>query len=145
MMRRRRPCRICRKWFQVHPRVGSRQRVCSSAACQRERHRRACVAWHRRNPGYDREGRLQRKLRPAPPPKPCLGPPLASPIGQLDWDEARDVVGLEVAVVIEASAKVLYRWARDAVIAQLPVREALTPQHPPQPARDEIAREPRPP
>ena len=144
-MRRRRPCRICRKWFQVHPRVGSRQRVCSSAACQRERHRRACVAWHRRNPDYDREGRLQRKLRCDPPPKPDLLPLLVSPMRQLDWGVARDVVGLEVAVVIEESAKVLCNWARDAVIAQSLVREAITAQHSPRPARDEMASKPRPP
>ena len=64
---------------------------------------------------------------------------------QLDWDVARDVVGLEVAVVIEESAKVLCNWTRDAVIAQLPVRESITAQHPPHPARDEMASEPRPP
>jgi hypothetical protein len=28
---------------------------------------------------------------------------------ELDWSVARDVVGLEVAVVVEESAKVLYR------------------------------------
>lgn len=144
-MRCRRPCRICRKWFQVHPRVGTRQRVCSSAACQRERHRRACVTWHQRNPGYDREGRLQQKLRCDPPPKPAFSPFLTSPIRQLNWGVARDVVGLEVAVVIEESAKVLCEWTRDAVTAQLTVHEAITAKHPPHQARDEMASEPRPP
>ena len=144
-MRRRRPCRICRKWFQADPRVGSRQRACSSAACQRERHRRACVDWHRRNPGYDCESRLQRRLRRDPPPRPALLPLLASPMRQLDWGVVRDAVGLEVAVVIEESAKVLCDWTRDAVISQPPLNESVTAKHPPNPARDEMASKPRPP
>ena len=35
-MLRKRPCRICRRWFQPHARAGERQRVCSEAACQRD-------------------------------------------------------------------------------------------------------------
>lgn len=142
-MRRTRPCRICGKWFRVHPRVGIRQHVCSAVACQRERHRRACLAWHRRNPGYDREGRLQRRLRRPPPSRATPSSSRISPMRQLDWLVARDVVGLEVAVVVEESAKVLCDWARDAVIAQLIVDEQITARHLPDRARDEIAKGPR--
>ena len=59
---RKRPCKICRKWFLPNPRAGDRQRTCSEPACQRERHRRACSDWHRRNPDYDRESRLRARL-----------------------------------------------------------------------------------
>jgi hypothetical protein len=41
-MRRKRPCRICRRWFVPHPGAGDRQHVCSAVDCQRERHWRAC-------------------------------------------------------------------------------------------------------
>ena len=34
------------------------------------------------------------------------------------WDAARDAVGVEVAVFVEESQKVLVDWARDAVLAQ---------------------------
>lgn len=142
-MRRTRPCRICGKWFRVHPRVGLRQRVCSATACQRERHRRACWAWHRRNPDYDRETRLQRKLHRPPPSRATPSSLMVSPMRELDWSVARDVVGLEVAVVVEESAKVLCHWARDAVIAQLAADEQITARHLPGPARDEIAKGPR--
>lgn len=145
-MRRTRPCRICGQWFRVHPRVGLRQRVCGAAACQRERHRRACLAWRRRNPDYDREARLQRKLHrrflsQTTPPSAWM----LSPMRQLDWSVARDVVGLEVAVVVEESAKVLCHWARDAVIAQRAAGERITARHLSGPARDEIAKRPHPP
>jgi hypothetical protein len=39
------------------------------------------------------------------------------PLRQLDWERARDAVGLQVAVIIEESAQVLVDWARDAVRA----------------------------
>ena len=114
-MRRKRPCRICRRWFLPHPRAGKRQRVCDQPECQRERHRRACVAWHEENPNYDREDRLRRRLAADG------GAPAAAqsdPMTGVDWEAARDVVGLEAAVLIEESGKVLVNWARDAVVGQ---------------------------
>lgn len=40
------------------------------------------------------------------------------PLAGVDWEAARDVVGLEAAVLIEESGKVLVNWARDAVVGQ---------------------------
>ncbi|MCA9637638.1 MAG: hypothetical protein KC420_16545, partial [Myxococcales bacterium] len=59
-MHRRRPCRICRRWFDPHPRAGS------APECQRERHRRSCAELRRKKPDAGRERRLRRRLR-APP------------------------------------------------------------------------------
>jgi hypothetical protein len=124
-MARKRPCRVCRRWFWPHPRAGDRQRTCSQSDCQRERHRRACAAWRRRHPDYDREDRLRRRLlvsaRPAAP----------DPMRRVDWLAARDAVGLEVAVVIEEAGQVLHRWARDAVGAQAPILQSIRPEVPP--------------
>lgn len=63
MTRRKRPCRICRRWFDPHPRVGDRQRVCSKPECQRERHRRWCEDSRRKSPDAGREERLRGLLR----------------------------------------------------------------------------------
>lgn len=119
-MAQTRPCRICRRWFRPHPRAGDRQRVCSDPACQAERHRRACRGWHDRNPDYDREDRLRRRLR-------------ASQLrgAEIDWSAARDAVGLEVVVVIEEASQDLRSWARDAVMAHPSGKGSLTAQHPP--------------
>lgn len=116
-MTRKRPCRICRKWFLPHPQAGDREHVCSAASCQTERHRRACASWRRRHPEYDREDRLRRRLLRAAesPPVPLAGDPLRG----LDWQAARDAVGLQVAVTIEETAKVLHLWTRDAVRSQV--------------------------
>ena len=113
-MAKKRPCRICRKWFEPHARAGERQRVCSAEVCQRERHRQACATWHESNPDYDRAERLRRKVVPEVP----LPSPLADPLPRVDWDAARDAVGFEVAVFVEESQRVVVDWARDAVLAQ---------------------------
>ena len=98
-----------------HPRSGARQRVCSAARCQRERHRRACAEWHARNPDYDREERLRHKLVKAEAPAAAVADPVAV---RIDGVAARDAVGLEVLVFVEETAKVVVDWARDAVLAQ---------------------------
>ena len=114
-MARKRPCRVCRKWFAPHPRAGARQRTCGSDECQRERHRRACAEWHGRHSDYDREGRLRARVRIEAP----SGEPLTrDPLVEVAWDVARDAVGMETAVIVEETGKVLALWARDAVRAQ---------------------------
>lgn len=118
-MARSRPCRICRRWFLPHPRVGDRQLVCSKVECQRERHRRACSEWHAENPDYDREERLRKKVRRSPEGPPAG--PMADPLHEVDWEAARDAVGIETSVIIEETEKVLVSWARDAIRAQVPV------------------------
>ena len=124
-MARKRPCRICRRWFRPHPRAGDRQRICSSPDCQRERHRRACATWRRQHPDYDREDRLRRRLQV--PEKATA----AAPLRGIDWSAARDAVGLQVAVVIEETGQVLQHWARDAVSAQGTDRQGDRLQVPP--------------
>lgn len=134
-MGKKRPCKICRRWFLPHPRAGNRQRVCSAAACQRERHRRSCAAWHTQNPGYDREERLRRKLTREPAPAPAPADPI--PV-RIDRSAARDVVDVEVVVFVEEMAKVVVDWARDAVMAQASGIKEKSGRHGPPRARDEI-------
>jgi len=114
-MGRNRPCRVCRKWFAPHPRAGARQRTCGRDACQRERHRRACAQWHERHPDYDREGRLREGVRVEAGPGEALA---RDPLAEVAWEAARDAVGMETAVIVEETGKVLALWTRDAVRAQ---------------------------
>jgi hypothetical protein len=107
----KRPCRICRRWFLPNPRAGPRQRTCGSPDCQRERHRRNCSSWHQRNPDYDRETRLRIRLAADRPKSPDAD--------LLSWPSARDVVGLEVLLVLEETRRLLVDPARDAVGRQV--------------------------
>ena len=117
-MASKRPCIICRSWFRPHPRAGRRQRACNSAACQRERHRRACAAWHERHPDYDREERLRRRLVPAEAAPSRETARQVDPLEAVDWRAARQVVGLETSLLVEQSGQLLVSWARDAVRRQ---------------------------
>lgn len=135
-MARKRPCRVCGKWFEPHPRAGKRQRACGRDECGRERHRRACAAWHARHPDYDRERRLRERVHV----ERAGGAPLErDPLAEIAWDSARDAVGLEVAVIVEETGKVLALWARDAVHAQATEITRKLAKVLPRPARDEIA------
>ena len=109
-MARKRPCGVCRKWFVPNPRAGSRQRVCGEPSCQTERHRRACERWRGRNPDYDREDRLRRRLVREEEPK-AASALEADPLRRIDWGAARDAVGLQVAVTIEEAGRVIHGWA----------------------------------
>lgn len=77
-----RPCRVCRKWFRPDAKVGDRQRVCGSPACQRELHRRNCVGWHRRNPGLEKETRFEERLVELDP---AAQERLADPLEAINW------------------------------------------------------------
>jgi len=136
--KRKRPCRICGHWFQPHPRVGARQRVCDNPACQRERHRRSCVDWHARHPDWDRENRLRDRLRRSDAEVAADPGVSVDPLRSLVLGVARDAVGMEVHVVTEEIAKVVIGWARDAVVPypagiKSEIRKVLPPG-----VRDEI-------
>jgi len=114
-MARKRPCRICRKWFYPSPQAGDRQKVCPNPTCQRERHRKARKKWHQDNPDYDRERRLSERLRRDDVPEPTRQ---ADPLQQICWKTVRDAVSLQVAVIIQKMAQLLLDFMRDAAHRQ---------------------------
>ena len=60
-IRGKRPCSICRKWFQPIPQQIKRQKTCSPA-CQNELHRRQCEEWNRKNKAYFKNNYLDDQL-----------------------------------------------------------------------------------
>jgi hypothetical protein len=116
-MVRKRPCRICGEFFHPDPRVGKVQRVCSKEACQRERHRRACSAWRRKNPDYDQDRRLRARLQVIDE-KAAVKRFESERLRSLSWDVARDAIGLKPCVIIDETSKVLFRSPRDAIQRQ---------------------------
>lgn len=59
---RKRPCRICRRWFLPNPRLKDRQMTCGQVQCQRQWHRRKCAEWNRKNSDYFKADYLQKKI-----------------------------------------------------------------------------------
>lgn len=60
-IRRKRPCCICRRWFQPIAQQKGRQRACSPK-CQRELHRRQCEKWNKKNKAYFKSNYLADKI-----------------------------------------------------------------------------------
>lgn len=126
----KRPCSICRRWFMPHPRAGKRQKVCGRDECQRERHRRACKAWHERERDAVREERLEKKLKEAGG---------GGEVGAVVSSEAaRDAVPLEVRVFIGVIAGLLRLSMRDAVEREVAKITLESGRHPLRTRRDGI-------
>ena len=60
--RGKRPCSICRKWFQPDVRQKGRQKTCGKPACQLELHRRGCQQFNKKNKEYCKNNYLGKKL-----------------------------------------------------------------------------------
>src|SRR5690242_6255940 len=117
---KKRPCSICRRWFQPDVRVGDRQRACGTEECQRARHREADRAWHARHRDYDRGRRWQMAVDAAKagaPPSPPDRPP---PLPGVPWDVAQDAMRPEAVVIVAGVARVLATHAQDERRKQVP-------------------------
>lgn len=135
-MNKKRPCRICKKWFYPNRRVGDRQKVCSDPKCQRERQRRNCKNWRHRNPNYDREDRVRKKL---------ICPSEAADAGKedqknrrLDETAAQKLVGLEVFVFVDEYVRLLLARVQEEIRRQLPVDIKKISRHLAEVSREEI-------
>ncbi len=116
----KKPCRICRKWFEPHPRAGSRQTVCSAPDCQRSRNRRACARWRRAHPDYDRDRRLRDRIGKDD------APAEARPTTKVVWPAVQHAVGLDVGVVLEESLRHIEEWVQHAVALKLLVDPGIS-------------------
>ena len=63
----KRPCSICRKWFQPDVRQKDRQKTCGCSKCQKELHRRNCRNWNRRNKEESANSYLEKRLEQVEP------------------------------------------------------------------------------
>jgi len=112
---RKRPCRICRRWFRPDNRVGDRQSACGSADCQKARRQKTQASWRARNPGYATAHRIvQRNQDEAC--EPLRTPP---PLNQLPWDLAKDQFGGQGADFIGVMGTLILRVAKDQFQAYL--------------------------
>jgi hypothetical protein len=104
---RKRPCKICRRWFLPDPRQEERHKTCGRPECQRELHRRQCQKWNWKNTAYFKGIYLAEKLeRTKDPPNPAEKKP--TPIvakSRIDLGLPRDVlvdhVGSERLVILD--------------------------------------------
>lgn len=128
---RKKPCRICRRWFRPDNRVGDRQHACGSPDCQQARRQQTQASWRARNRGYATAHRIsQRNLDEDA--EPVRTPP---PLNRLPWDLAKDQFGGQGADFIGVMGTLLVRVAKDQFRTYLADSKRLSGTLPPTPEK----------
>lgn len=132
---KKRPCRICRKWFMPDPRVGERQKTCGAAECMRNWHTKKCAEWNKKNrSSYFQTNYLSSKLAffavdgrkdpkgpaTATTPSPHLPVIRTGKFPQLPRSLIQEVIGGQHLVIIEYITRLLFRSVQE-VIKQQPL------------------------
>ena len=113
---RKRPCRICRRWFRPDNRVGDRQRACGKADCQKARRQKTQASWRARNAGYATAHRITQRNQDSSAEALRTPPPL----NRLPWDLAKDQFGGQGSDFIGVMGALIVRLAKDQFKAYLP-------------------------
>jgi hypothetical protein len=105
---RKRPCRVCKRWFIPHSRLKDRQKTCGDAPCQREWHRRKCEQWNHNNVDYFKDNYLDKKLAVTGTPRSRLktGLPLCY---------VQQLIGTPELIIIEYLSQLLLRRCRHLI------------------------------
>ena len=120
---KKRPCRICKKWFAPHPRLGDRQKTCGSKECQKKWHAKKCAQWNRQHRATFQATYLSKKLQAVqdqevanikPPPqlqKSTIFPKLPQEVIQ-------EVISIQQLVIAEYLSQVLLRSVQEVIRVQ---------------------------
>ena len=122
---KKRPCRVCGRWFSPNPRLGGRQKTCGADECQQRWHAKKCAEWNRKNRSYFKEIYLRRRLEscagytPVSTSRTVVGssPPSVFPL-DLPREVIQEVMGGQHAVIIEYILRLLKREVQEVINAQ---------------------------
>jgi hypothetical protein len=138
MLCRKRPCRVCRRWFMPNAKLKERQMTCGDAECQRQWHRRACRAWNKNNAEYFRANYLQKKLDTASESakaskSTCAESDSALPTKRpmslaLPLEVVQEVISIQQVVIIEYFGQLLVRRFQEALRRKLIVNTSKASQ-----------------
>ena len=129
---RKRPCRVCRRWFCPDARLGDRQKTCGSPECQRKWHRRGCAAWNRKNRDYYRSLYLDKKLESAgrldssssgfQAKEAVNSPGAAGPVLKLPLPAVQEVISIQQVVFIEYLIRLSFKGFKESIKRQVIVK-----------------------
>lgn len=118
---RKRPCRICGKWFMPNPRLGERQKTCGADACKRQWHTEKCAEWNRKNRDYFKDIYLRNRLEVVSPDGALSSPSPAahgsSPL-QIPREAVQEVIGPQQLIIIEYIVRLLLRSVQEVISTQ---------------------------
>ncbi len=120
---KKRPCRVCKKWFVPNPRVGSRQKTCGAKECQNKWHAKKCSQWNRQNRAYFQGNYLSKKLQTvknqgSSPGKSPSQLPESGKIVKLPREVIQEVIGAQQFVITEYLTRVLLRSVQEVIRLQ---------------------------
>ena len=131
---KKRPCRICRRWFQPNPKLKDRQMTCGDPECRRAWHRKTCQEWNRKNRDYFRANYLQKKLAAAQPDESSKSRTRESSKrllkSGLPLQFVQEVIGLQHSIIIEYLAQLLTRRFQEVLSSQVLVNARKVRQLP---------------
>lgn len=123
---KKRPCRICRRWFTPNPRLKDRQMTCGDERCKNEWHRKKCAEWNKENTDYFRANYLQKKLDAASQHDKARqsGTPSPSPTRSrlksgLPHPFVQEVIGIQHVIIIDYLGQLLVRRFQEVLKGQL--------------------------
>ncbi len=108
---KKRPCSVCRKWFTPDPRVAARQRTCG-AACSKRLAQKQQAAWRGRNPDYEADRELRRRIEHAETSGSQIEVRPGSQLARIPWRTVQTAIGVKQAVVLAFALRVLDRGAQ---------------------------------
>ncbi len=129
-MTKKRPCKICKKWFSPNPRLRNRQKTCGKPQCQKEWHKKVCDKWNKNNREYFRGIYLKRKVLAEgsedeqDQDRDSSGKSEGSSrhsffgLSGLPLQEIKEVMGAKMLIVIEYIFKVLMRAFQEMLDVQ---------------------------
>ena len=141
---KKKPCTICRRWFQPEPQVTTRQRCCSNPDCRAALRKKTQASWRNRNPEYAATRRLDQRANQTQPPAEPLR--LPKPLDELPWNAAKDEFSPYGIDFIGVALALIVRTAKDEIRSYLtdPTRLSSTLPLPQEKTRSEGAHtEPR--
>ncbi len=142
---KKRPCRICRKWFTPNPRVGDRQKTCGNNECMSEWHNRKCAEWNKNNRKCAQENYFHDKLtlalnqndndQIAPvasvTAKPRVFDSPTAQFSRLPRSLIQEVIGVQQLVIMEYMAQQLFQKVQEVIRKQPLENTRDPPQQPP--------------
>jgi len=121
IVRMKRPCRICQRWFTPNPRLKDRQKTCGDALCKKEWHRKKCSEWNKENADYFRHNYLQKKLEEATGSKKTskIFPVKSRLNSGLPLSFVQEVIGIQHLIIIEYFGQLLFGRFQDVLRGQV--------------------------
>jgi hypothetical protein len=114
---KKRPCTICRRWFQPEPQVIARQRCCNNPVCRAALRKKTQGNWRNRNPEYAATRRLDQRANQINPPAEPLR--LPKPLEQLPWNVAKDEFSPYGIDFIGVALSLIVRTTKDEIRSYL--------------------------